>query len=158
MKSEPGFKRRAERMDVNEFLKREHREAMDMINQLATNACEPSAGDVHVFDKLKSTLQLLLQIEEIFLYPHLENFDETTDLVVKEYDRHRKMEELLNEMDPRNPNWRDQLIVLKCDMECHIEEEENAVIPRAELLLGEHILDALAREMEEMKKGGFARV
>src|SRR5205085_967468 len=142
------------KMKATELLKQDHREAIDLINQL--ESAGSNGANTTEFAKLKAALTLHTKLEESLLYPALENFDETRDLIRESYREHRQVDELLAEMMKPADDWKDKLSDLKDDIEHHVDEEENEMFPKAQKLLGEERLEEMGRQMEEAKRGRSA--
>ena len=62
-------------MNITELLKEDHREVESLIAQLEGGA------DHETFGKLRNSITMHTQIEEGILYPALEDFDETGELI-----------------------------------------------------------------------------
>lgn len=141
-------------MNATELLKNDHKEALAIVEQLENGG--DGAPDMALFNQLRSALKLHTKLEEKFLYPALQNFDETRDQVEEAYEEHKEVDELLARMSTPGEDWNDQLDELKDDLEHHIEEEENDMFPKAQSLLGQSQLEEMGRQMEEMKQQGKA--
>src|SRR5438552_1612877 len=113
-------------MTAIDMLMKDHREAMDLIEQLEHSdreQLETAAKDttvvsskVDLFNKLKNALTVHTQLEERVFYPALENFDETRELIQESYREHQEVDDLLNEMaglSPTDEEWMDALSELK---------------------------------------------
>ena len=141
-------------MNATELLKNDHKEALAIIEQL--ESAGDGAPDMTLFNQLKNALTLHTKLEEKFLYPALQNFDETRDQVEESYEEHREVDELLAKMSTPGEEWNDQLDELKDDLEHHIDEEENEMFPKAQTLLGQTRLEEMGRQMQQMKQQGKA--
>jgi hemerythrin superfamily protein len=139
-------------MTATEILKQDHREAIGLFDRL-----EGTGGSKdELFNQLKDALKLHTKLEEKIFYPALENFDETRDLVKESYREHRKVDQLLAEINPAAGDFADELGELRRNVEHHVEEEEGEMFPKAERLLGGARLQEMGRQMEQMKKGQSA--
>jgi hemerythrin-like domain-containing protein len=137
-------------MNALEILKQDHRGAMSLIKLL--EASDEGATD-EVFNKLKGALMLHTQMEERHLYPALESQDETRDLILESYQAHSRVDELLAEMGSlESSDFKESLNELKSAIESHVDEEENELFPKAQLILGADRLQEIGRQMKEMKK------
>lgn len=152
-------------MNATELLKQDHREVESMIAELEGAGSEGAGGAgsyVNTFQQLKQALTLHTQVEEQILYPALEDFDETTDLIEESYEEHDEVDGILNEMTGLNPGdeeFQELLAELKESIEHHVTEEENELFPQAEQLLGEETLETMGDQIEQMKgeaRGGDA--
>lgn len=142
-------------MTATEILKRDHDEAMQMIEQLesAEDGAQLQGANLELFGKLKGALGLHTLVEERVFYHPLANLPETQELIKESYKEHREVDELLVKMSSPTDDWKAVLSDLKSKIEHHVEEEEGELFPLSEQLLGRDQLEAMGREIENMKKG-----
>ena len=98
-------------MNITELLKEDHREVEGLIAQLESGA------DHETFGKIKNALKMHTKIEEEILYPAMEDFDETEELVDESYQEHDEVDKLLVEMsgtEPQSEDFQDLLAQLMC--------------------------------------------
>lgn len=143
-------------MNATELLKQDHREVESMIAELEGASGESGGGAsyLNTFQQLKQALTLHTHAEEQLLYPALENFDETSDLIEESYDEHDEVDLILNDMTGLNPGdeeFQELLAQLKDSINDHVEEEESELFPQAEQLLGEEVLETMGSQIEQMK-------
>ena len=150
-------------MNIIELLKEDHREAMDLIEQLEN--MEDELGDdeegletlpSETFHQLNSALTLHTQVEEKIIYPEMRKFDETRDLIEEAVKEHQQVDQLLDEMtalSPTDDEFQELLSELRDSIEHHVEEEESELFPKAEELCGQERLEQMGRQMQEMKQG-----
>ena len=145
-------------MTATEILKNDHKEAMGLIERLESTNTDSGAGGSkeELFGKLRDALKLHTKEEEQVFYPALENFDETRDLIKESYKEHRKVDQLLAEMNPAAGDFADKLSELRRNIEHHVDEEEGEMFPKAEQLLGQARLQEMGQQIEQMKKGQSA--
>ncbi len=135
-------------MNITELLKEDHREAESLIAGLEGDA------DHETFGKLKKALKTHTKIEEEILYPAMEKFDETEELVDESYQEHGEVDQLLADMsgtEPQSEEFQELLAQLKESLEHHIEEEEIKLFPNAENLLGAETLEEMGNKAEQLK-------
>ena len=113
-------------MTATEILKNDHKEAMGLIERLESTNTGSGAGGTkeELFGKLRDALKLHTKEEEQVFYPALENFDETRDLIKESYKEHRKVDQLLADMNPAAGDFADRLSELRRNIEHHVDEEE----------------------------------
>jgi hemerythrin-like domain-containing protein len=145
-------------MNALEFLKQDHQEAMSMMDQLETSGQDTGGAKatMAVFSQLKQALTLHTKMEEQLLYPALQNNEQTGDIITEAYEEHQTVDEILAEMSgmaQTNGEFLDKLAELRENVEHHVEEEENEMFPRAEQILGQHRLEEMGNQMQQMKKG-----
>jgi len=145
-------------MNALELLKQDHQEAFSMMDQLETSD-QDAAGmqsQMAVFNQLKQALTLHTKMEEQLLYPALQNNEETGDMISESYEEHQTVDEILSEMSgmaPSNDEFSGKLAELRENVEHHVEEEENEMFPKAERILGQHRLEEMGNQMQQMKQG-----
>jgi hemerythrin-like domain-containing protein len=135
-------------MNITELLKEDHREVESLISQLEGSA------DHETFGKIKNALKMHTKIEEEILYPAMEDFDETEELIDESYQEHDDVDRLLVEMsgtEPQSEDFQDLLAQLKDSIKHHVEEEENELFSNAESLLGAETLEEMGNKAEQMK-------
>ncbi|PYS77728.1 MAG: hemerythrin, partial [Acidobacteria bacterium] len=81
---------------------------------------------------------------------------ETRDLIKESYKEHRKVDQLLADMNPAAGDFADRLSELRRNIEHHVDEEEGEMFPKAEKLLGQARLQEMGQQIEQMKKGQSA--
>jgi len=144
-------------MTATEFLKKQHREAMAMIELLEKKDGEKLDGaGLQLFGKLKSALVFHTSVEEQIFYHTLANDPLTQDLIHDAYTEHRAVDQLLVGLSVPTDKWRHLLQQLKHEISHHVDEEENDLFPKAEQLLGKARLKEIGWQMEQLKKGKSA--
>lgn len=140
-------------MNALELLKQDHREASSLMDQLE-NSDQPAM--MGIFNQLKQALTLHTKMEETLLYPALQNNEQTGDMISEAYEEHQTVDEILAEMTglaPSNGDFSTKLAELRENVEHHVEEEENELFPKAKRILGQHRLEEMGDQMQQMKKG-----
>ncbi|HVF89233.1 MAG TPA: hemerythrin domain-containing protein [Blastocatellia bacterium] len=145
-------------MNALEFLKQDHQEALGMMDQLEMSDQETASAQsqMAIFNQLKQALTLHTKMEEQLLYPALQNNEQTGDMISEAYEEHQTVDEILSEMSgmaPSNEEFSDKLAELRENVEHHVEEEENEMFPKAEQILGQHRLEEMGNQMQQMKQG-----
>ncbi|HET9530417.1 MAG TPA: hemerythrin domain-containing protein [Blastocatellia bacterium] len=146
-------------MNVLEFLKQDHKEAMNMMNQIETANAGGQKSKMELFNQLKSALTLHTKMEEQIFYPELENHQETRDLVREAYSEHQEVDDLLSEisgLSPTSGDFADKIAELRDAVEHHVGEEENQMFPKVKQIIGQEQLNNMGRRMMEMKQGKSA--
>jgi hemerythrin superfamily protein len=150
-------------MNAIELLKEDHREALDLIEQLENidgsldaEEAEIEFAPTELFNQLKSALTLHTQVEEQVFYPAMREFEETRDLIAEALEEHQTVDQILEDMSMMSPNdgdFQDRLEELKENLEHHMGEEEDEMFPKAEELCGEKRLNEMGRQMQQIKLG-----
>lgn len=94
---------------------------------------ESSEERSHLFAELKSKLDAHAEAEEDVLYSRLRNEEPTHNLVLEADEEHRLAKQLLGELEKADidDKWMAKFLVLKTNVEHHVHEEENLLLPRA---------------------------
>ncbi len=144
-------------MKALELLREDHQEALNLIGVLE-GADDETGGDpnfTETFNRLNEMLRLHSQIEEEVLYPVMEEFEETADLIKASYEDHHQLDQTLTRLSSKAPNqeeFQEILAELRGDLENHIEEEEETLFPQVEELLEANQLDEMGRRIQEMNR------
>jgi iron-sulfur cluster repair protein YtfE (RIC family) len=148
-------------MNGIELLKKDHREALDLLGELELSDESPGTDPSYTekFNRLKEALKLHTKIEEEYLYPVMEELEETRGLVEEAYEEHETVDELLAQlsiMAPQPNEFQELLVRLRGSLESHIRKEEDELFPMVEENLDREELDVLGSRMEELKRGAYA--
>ena len=146
-------------MLATDFLKRQHREAMAMIETLEQkDGAMLEGASLQLFGKLKSALVFHTTVEEQIFYHTLANEPLTEELVDESFLEHRTVDVLLVALSVPTEKWKQLLGKLKGEIAHHVDEEENDLFPRAERVLGKRKLEDMGWQMEQIKKGKSANL
>ncbi|HKY05967.1 MAG TPA: hemerythrin domain-containing protein [Blastocatellia bacterium] len=143
-------------MNVLEFLKQDHQEAMSMMGLIENANTGGQQVKMDLFNQLKGALTLHTRMEEQIFYPELENHQETRDLIREAYSEHQEVDELLAEisaLSPTSGDFSDKFTELKDSVEHHVDEEENQLFPKVRQIIDQEKLNEMGRRMMEMKQG-----
>jgi iron-sulfur cluster repair protein YtfE (RIC family) len=150
-------------MNAIELLKEDHREALELIEQLENidGSLDADEGGIEfaptdLFTQLKSALTMHTQVEEQVFYPAMREFEETRDLIVEAVEEHQVVDQILEEMSMLSSDedeFQEKLEELRENLEHHMDEEENEMFPKAEELCGQKRLDEMGRQMQQIKLG-----
>jgi iron-sulfur cluster repair protein YtfE (RIC family) len=148
-------------MNAIELLKKDHQEALGLIGKLESADERPGTDptDTENFNRLNEALKLHSQIEEEFLYPVMEEIEETRGLVEEAYEEHEKVDELLARLSakaPKQEEFQGLLAELRSSLENHIQKEEDELFPKVEENLDQGELDDLGARIQELKQSGHA--
>ena len=136
-----------------EILTKDHKEALNMIDQLE-GADENSSSHVAIFEKLRDALDVHMQAEEEIYYPALARHDEFSDLLEENIPEHESVKEHLaqmNELDPGTDEFQELLTEIKAAIEAHAENEEDNIFPESIQVLGRDEIETLGDEIEQLK-------
>ena len=149
-------------MDAIKMLKDDHKKVKGLFRDYE------AAGDNAYKTKLKiamtacNELEVHSMLEEEIFYPAVaaKTDEEGKDLVLEGIEEHAQVKILiaeLREMTPEDQTFDAKFKVLTEDVEHHIREEEEEMLPDARAKLGEE-LDALGAKMEARKQELMAAV
>jgi iron-sulfur cluster repair protein YtfE (RIC family) len=142
-------------MNAIELLKEDHKEALNLIEELEAAGNRPGTDPNYTenFNRLKETLKLHSKLEEEFLYPIMEEIEETFRFVNEAYWEHKKVDELLAQLSakaPQQKEFQELLGELRSSLEYHIEKEEE-LFPEVEENMGQSELNDIGERIREMK-------
>ena len=142
-------------MDVFALLKEDHDRVAEMLEKIEKSTERAAKGREETFTRLKADLDLHAMIEEEVFYPSLEEADETRDITLEAYEEHRLVKQLLSELEqePKDTEeWTAKFMVLKENVEHHVEEEEGEMFKKARQALTKEEIDALTKRVEQAKQ------
>ena len=136
-------------MTAIEMLKKQHREVAAMFDKL--EAAKSAGQRRQIFDAIADAMAVHATIEERHFYPAVKN-KATEDLLQEAVEEHlevkRAIAELL-QLDAGDKSFEAQAMMLKDEIEQHVEEEESELFPQVEEMFDEEALETLADAMEE---------
>jgi len=140
-------------MDAFSILKKDHQKASALFEQIES---EDKVSDREaLFNDLKEHLERHSELEEMVLYPMLEDKELTTDLAEESYDDHEEMRDLLDHLDmleKDDPEWISLFRQLRETVEHHVDEEESDLFPKARKALSRYELEDLSNQLLQKKK------
>jgi iron-sulfur cluster repair protein YtfE (RIC family) len=144
-------------MNAIELLKEDHKEALDLIGKLEAAGERPGTDPTHTenFNRLKEVLKLHSKLEEEFLYPIMEEIEETFRLIDEAYWEHKKIDELLAQLSAKAPNqkeFQELLVELRSSLEYHIKKEEEELFPEVEENMGQREMNDISERIQKMKR------
>jgi iron-sulfur cluster repair protein YtfE (RIC family) len=135
-----------------ELLQQDHREISQMISQMQRTSGQKREK---LFSQCLDALDMHMQIEEDYLYPALEDIDETKDLVRDSYEEHKMIKKQLMALEKLNvgdPKWDAKLQAMKENIDSHVQEEETVMFRQAAKVLSRAELDDLNDQIMEEKE------
>jgi hemerythrin superfamily protein len=138
-------------MNPYELLKNDHEKVSDLFERIeSTSGKEKLAA----FKKLKAELDVHALIEETIFYPALKNSAETRDITLEGYEEHRVVKDLLAELAGAklSDKWDAKFMVLKENVEHHVDEEESDLFKKAKDVLSSEQAEALGDQMAAEKE------
>lgn len=141
--------------DVIAELTADHREVDELFAQFS-DAMPGSADRKRLVDAITIELVRHSVAEEQHLYPAVrEHLEEGAALVDKELADHARVEELLKELEEREPDATDfdRLVVkLRTEVTAHVDDEENHLFAQLRNHVHPYILESLGEKVRAAKK------
>ena len=149
-------------MNPIELLKNDHDEAKELFKQYEKAGDNALSKKLALFEQIRDALTVHMDIEETIFYPAVKAVrDEKVKDEVREADEEHHVVKLLlaelGKMNLSDEQFDAKLTVLKENVEHHIEEEEDELLPDAKKKLSPELLDQLGDEMEERKEALLVR-
>ncbi|MEO8190139.1 MAG: hemerythrin domain-containing protein [Acidobacteriota bacterium] len=142
--------------DAVEMLKNDHEKVRSLFKKYEA-AAERSNERKEIVDQISAELAIHAELEEkVFYQAFREVTEKDPQKVVREsFEEHKIVKTLLKElgpMRPRDPQFEAKVTVLRENVEHHVEEEEDELLPAAQKLFGEERLMELGAEMMDLKE------
>lgn len=134
------------------FIEEDHDRIAEIFKEIQGIPDDSLAAKRAVFALLDEALMDHMQIEEELLYPRLEQLSETHDQTEESEEEHHVAKVLLEELstiDIQSDDWDAKCTVLKENIQHHVEEEENSLLPQASQLMKREELLSLAEQIED---------
>jgi hemerythrin-like domain-containing protein len=149
-------------MNPIELLKNDHDEVKELFKQYEKAGDNALSKKLALFEQIRDALTVHMDIEETIFYPAVKAVrDEKVKDEVREADEEHHVVKLLlaelGKMNLSDEQFDAKLTVLKENVEHHIEEEEDELLPDAEKKLSSELLEQLGDEMEERKEALLVR-
>jgi hypothetical protein len=144
-------------MDAITLLKRDHDKVKRLLTELESTTERGVKTRSELFATIKGELTLHEIIEEEIFYPELKAHPKAKDIVLEAYEEHNVVDHLMGELealDVSDETWGAKALVMKENIEHHIEEEEGEMFRQARQVFDAQELDDLGRRMEARKEAG----
>ena len=141
-------------MDAIAMLKEDHDKVKKLLNELETTTERGVKTRAELFSTIKGELTVHEIIEEEIFYPELKAHPKARDIVLEGYQEHHVVDLLMGEleqMDVADERWGAKAIVMKENIEHHIEEEEGEMFAKARQVFDRAELADLGERMAERK-------
>jgi hemerythrin superfamily protein len=141
-------------MDAITMLKTDHDKVKKLLTELESTTERGVKTRAELFSTIKGELTVHEIIEEEIFYPALKSHPKAKDIVLEGYEEHHVVDLLmseLEELDVSDETWGAKAIVMKENIEHHIEEEEGDMFRQARQVFGREELDDLGARMAERK-------
>jgi len=141
-------------VDAIAMLKEDHDKVKKLLNELETTTERGVKTRAELFSTIKGELTVHEIIEEEIFYPELKAHPKARDIVLEGYQEHHVVDLLMGEleqMDVADERWGAKAIVMKENIEHHIEEEEGEMFAKARQVFDRAELADLGGRMAERK-------
>ena len=141
-------------MDAIDLLKTDHDKVKRLLSDLESTTERGVKTRSELFATIKGELTLHEIIEEEIFYPALKAHPKAKDIVLEAFEEHHVVDILMGELeslDVSDETWGAKALVMKENIEHHIEEEEGEMFRQARGVFDTNELDELGRKMEARK-------
>jgi len=142
-------------VDALALLKSDHEKVKGLLSQLEKTTERGVKTRQELFATIKGELAVHETIEEEIFYPELKNHPKAKDIVLEGFEEHHVVDLLMGELeslDVEDESWGAKAIVMKENIEHHIEEEEGEMFKTARSVFDKAELEDLGARMEERKR------
>jgi hypothetical protein len=142
-------------MNAFAILKSDHEKVAAILATIEETTERAIKGREELFARLRAELDLHATIEEQIFYPALEEAEETREITLEAYEEHRLVKQLLSELEaePKDTEeWTAKFMVLKENIEHHVEEEEGEMFKKARQALSEEEIETLGDSLQQAKQ------
>ena len=141
-------------MDAIKLLKIDHDKVKDLLTELESTTERGIKTRAELFSTIKGELTLHEIVEEEIFYPELKAHPKAKDIVLEGYEEHHVVDVLMGELealDVSDETWGAKALVMKENIEHHIEEEEGEMFRQARQVFDAKELEDLGARMEARK-------
>ena len=142
-------------MDALTMLQDDHDKVRKLLRDLEKTTERAEKGRAELFSTIKGELTVHEIIEEEIFYPALRDHPKAKDIVLEGYEEHHVVDLLMGELealDVTDESWGAKAIVMKENIEHHIEEEEGEMFRTARSVFDKAELEALGERMEARRR------
>jgi hemerythrin-like domain-containing protein len=142
-------------MDALSLLKEDHGKVKKLLAELEKTTERGVKTRTELFATIKGELSVHETIEEEIFYPELKAHPNAKDIVLEGFEEHHVVDLLMSEleaMDVDDESWGAKAIVMKENIEHHIEEEEGDMFKAARQVFDRDELEELGRRMAQRKR------
>jgi predicted DNA-binding protein len=141
-------------MDAIKLLKIDHDKVKGLLTELESTTERGIKTRAELFSTIKGELTLHEIVEEEIFYPELKAHPKAKDIVLEGYEEHHVVDVLMGELealDVSDETWGAKALVMKENIEHHIEEEEGEMFRQARQVFDAKELEDLGARMEARK-------
>lgn len=155
MQARPGSTRAAAGKggpDLYQLLKDDHEKVAGLMKMVVEKESQPRED---LFAQIEKELHDHMEGEENYLYPALEDDEESREHVLEAYEEHHVVKTVLDELggtSPEDETWLPKMKVLRELVEHHVEEEEKTIFKLARKQLSDEEADDICEQIVESKR------
>jgi len=141
-------------MDAITLLKHDHDKVKKLLTELESTTERGVKTRSELFATIKGELTVHEMIEEEIFYPELKAHPKAKDIVLEGFEEHHVVDLLMAELeslDVSDETWGAKAIVMKENIEHHIEEEEGEMFTKARQVFDRDELNDLGERMAARK-------
>jgi hemerythrin-like domain-containing protein len=148
-------------VDALTLLKEDHDKVKKLLSDLESTTERGAKTRSELFATIKGELTVHEIIEEEIFYPELRDHPKAKDIVLEGYEEHHVVDLLMGELealDVSDETWGAKAVVMKENVEHHIEEEEGEMFQKARQVFDRAELDDLGQRMATRKASAKAEL
>ena len=141
-------------MDAITLLKTDHDKVKQLLGELESTTERGVKTRTELFATIKGELTVHEIIEEEIFYPELKAHPKAKDIVLEGFEEHHVVDLLMSELEAlpvEDETWGAKALVMKENIEHHIEEEEGEMFKTARSVFDRAELEDLGSRMETRK-------
>ena len=141
-------------MNAITMLTDDHRDVKRLLDELETTTERGVKTRHELFERIKELLTVHETIEEEIFYPALLDKAKTHDITLEGYEEHHVVDLVMGELENLpvdDEAWGAKAVVMKENVEHHMEEEEGEMFKTARSVFDKAELDDLGSRMERRK-------
>ena len=142
-------------MNAITLLKNDHDSMRQLLTELKSTTERGVKTRTELFATIKGALTLHEIIEEEIFYPELKAHPKAKDIVLEAYEEHHVVDLLMGELeslDVQDETWGAKALVMKENVEHHMEEEEGDMFRKARQVFDAAELEDLGTRMAARKE------
>jgi hypothetical protein len=146
-------------MDAIALLKQDHDKVKGLLAELESTTERGVKTRTELFATIKGEMMVHETIEEEIFYPELKNHPKAKDIVLEGFQEHHVVDLLMGELESlpvEDESWGAKALVMKENIEHHIEEEEGEMFKTARQVFDRQELDDLGERMQRRKEQAMA--
>ena len=142
-------------MDAIALLKADHDKVKRLLADLESTTERGVKTRTELFATIKGELTLHEIVEEEIFYPALKAHPKAKDIVLEGFEEHHVVDLLMGELealDVDDETWGPKALVMKENVEHHLEEEEGEMFKQARQVFDKAELEDLGSRMDARKQ------